>query len=161
MDLLDRLLDHDAWATRVVLDLCDRLSDEQLDHPFDIGHQSVRRTFVHMIHNIDVWTAAMTGHAEPRAPRHAGLSPAALAEWHQRSFADFAAHARRMRDENRFEETFTDFYGGPMTFGGAILHVILHNAEHRSEVLHILGRLGIADLPEIDHGLWDFKRRGL
>jgi uncharacterized damage-inducible protein DinB len=48
-----------------------------------------------------------------------------------------------------------------MTFGGAILHVILHNAEHRTEVLHILERLGVPNLPEIDHALWDYKRRGL
>jgi uncharacterized damage-inducible protein DinB len=47
-----------------------------------------------------------------------------------------------------------------VTFGGAILHVVLHNAEHRTEVLYMLERLGVADLPEIDHELWDFKRRG-
>jgi hypothetical protein len=48
-----------------------------------------------------------------------------------------------------------------MRFGGAIVHVILHNAEHRPEVLHILQRLGMAELPEVDHGLWDFVSRGL
>jgi hypothetical protein len=39
--------------------------------------------------------------------------------------------------------------------------VILHHAEHRSEVLHILERLGVPGLPEVDHGLWDFVSRGL
>ena len=73
----------------------------------------------------------------------------------------FAGLARRVRDEMRIDETFTDHYDSPMTFGGAILHVILHNAEHRTEVLHIFERLGVQGLPEIDHALWDYKRRGL
>jgi len=47
-----------------------------------------------------------------------------------------------------------------MTFGGAIVHVVLHNAEHRTEALHILERVGAPDLPEVDHGLWDHERRG-
>ena len=65
-----------------------------------------------------------------------------------------------MRDEGRLEDTFLDHYGYPMTYGGAILMVILHNEAHRTEAVHILARLGVPDLPEVDHGLWDFKRRG-
>ncbi|HEY7036700.1 MAG TPA: hypothetical protein VH482_35560 [Thermomicrobiales bacterium] len=48
----------------------------------------------------------------------------------------------------------------PCQPGGAILHVPFYNTEHRTEALHILARLGVPDLPEVDHGLWDFKRRG-
>jgi uncharacterized damage-inducible protein DinB len=66
-----------------------------------------------------------------------------------------------VRDERRLEDTFVDAYGAPLTFGGAILHVVLHDAEHRGEALHILERLKVSDLPEFDHGLWDFVRRGL
>jgi hypothetical protein len=40
--------------------------------------------------------------------------------------------------------------------------VILHNEAHRTEVVHIFARLGVPALAqvEVDHGLWDFKRRG-
>jgi hypothetical protein len=37
------------------------------------------------------------------------------------------------------------------TFGGAIVHIVLHVAEHRGEALHILRRLSPPDLPEVDH----------
>jgi hypothetical protein len=49
-----------------------------------------------------------------------------------------------------------------MTYGGAILMVILHNEAHRAEIVHIFARLGVPELAkvEVDHGLWDFKRRG-
>lgn len=57
------------------------------------------------------------------------------------------------------EEAFTDHFGEQMTYAGAILHVVLHEDEHRTEVLQILQRLGVQDLPEIDHGLWDHVSR--
>lgn len=28
--------------------------------------------------------------------------------------------------------------------------------EHRTEVLHILDRLSVPDLPEVDHGVWHY-----
>ena len=51
MDLLDRLLGHDAWTTRQLLLRCRDLTDEQLDREFDIGHRTVRATLLHVIRN--------------------------------------------------------------------------------------------------------------
>jgi hypothetical protein len=50
-----------------------------------------------------------------------------------------------------------------MTYGGAIRMVILHNAAHRTEMVHNFARLGVPELAqvEVDHGLWDFKRRAV
>ena len=159
MDLLDRMLGHDHWATTQLLDLSRGLTDAQLDQPFDIGHRTLRATFDHMIFNVEFWTAVMAG--QPVDAQRDDRSLAALVDHHERSYAAFATFARRMRDEQRLDDTFVDHFGGPMTFGGTILHVVLHNAEHRTEALHILERLGVPDLPEVDHGLWDFKRRGI
>lgn len=158
MDLLDRLVGHDHWATAQLLALSRGLTDAQLDQPFDIGHRTLRATFEHMIFNVEAWTAVMAG--QPDNVQRDDRSLAALIDRDERAFAAFAAFARRVRDEQRLDDTFVDYFDAHMTFGGAILHVILHNAEHRGEALHILERLGVPDLPEVDHGLWDFKRRG-
>ena len=61
MDLLDRLLGHDHWATAQLLVLSQGLTDAQLDQPFDIGHRTLRDTFEHMIFNVEAWTAVMAG----------------------------------------------------------------------------------------------------
>ena len=159
MDLLDRLLDHDHWATNQLLQVCSSLPDPALDREFDIGHRTLRGTFEHMIFNIEVWTGLML--RQPPNEPSAKEPIAAIAERFERAHERFAGAARQVRDENRFDATFVDHFGGEMTFGGAIIHVVLHNAEHRSEILHILQRLGVSDLPEIDHGAWDFVRRGL
>ena len=59
MDIIDRLLEHDRWATSHLLNLCKGLLDEHLDREFDIGHWSLRATFDHYMHNIAFWTALM------------------------------------------------------------------------------------------------------
>ena len=160
MDLLDLLLDHDDWATSRVLDVCGSLTDAQLDQEFDIGHRTLRATFGHMIFNVPFWTAFLAGqtvdggHSADAQPGDRSL--AALIDHHVRSYADFASVARRLRDEQRLGETFVDHYAVRKSFAGTILMVVEHNAEHRTELLHILERLGVPELPEIDLGVWDY-----
>jgi uncharacterized damage-inducible protein DinB len=157
MDLLDRLLGHDDWATAQLLESSRGLTDAQLDREFAIGHRTLRATFAHTIFNVEAWTALMAGHPV-EAPRD-DRTLAALIERHESSYAAFAALARRMRDERRLDDTFVDHFAMPRSFGGAIVHVVLHNAEHRTEALHIIERLGVPELPEVDHGLWDIEVR--
>lgn len=154
MDLLDRMLGHDDWGTTQLLELSRGLTDAQLDQPFDIGHRTLRATFDHMILNVELWTRLMVG--QPIEYERDASSVAALIEDHERSYAAFATLARRLRDERRLDDTYIDHYEARKTMSGTILHVILHNAEHRTEVLHILERLGLPDVPEVDHGLWDY-----
>ena len=158
MDLLDRLLEHDHWATAQLLDLSRGLTDARLDREFDIGHRTLRATFEHTISNVGFWTALMAG--QPVDPPRDDRSLAALIEGHERSYGAFATLSRRFRDEQRLEETYVDHFAARKSFGGTVIHVVLHNAEHRTEALHILERLGVPDLPEVDHGLWDYVMQG-
>ena len=160
MDLLDRLLEHDRWATISLLDLCATLPDDQLDREFDIGHRTIRKTFMHAIYNVAAWTKDITEDpAEVEFPVDTTI--ASLRGWHEQVYDAFAEFARAIRDQQRLDDTYPHAFGGEMTYGGAILHVILHNEGHRTEVLHILNRLDGPEVPELDHALWDFVRRGL
>jgi uncharacterized damage-inducible protein DinB len=85
MDLLDRLLEHDRWATGQILEASQSLDDERLDQPFDIGHETLRATLEHMIFNVEAWTALMAG--QPTDVSRDDRSLAALASRHERSFA--------------------------------------------------------------------------
>ncbi|MBA2754394.1 MAG: DinB family protein [Chloroflexia bacterium] len=158
MDLLDRMLGHDQWASARLLDLSRGLTDARMDQPFDVGHRTLRATFEHMISSVAFWTAMMAGQRVDVQPDDHLL--AALIDRHKFSHAAFAAFARGVRDERRLDDTFVDHIGGRMTLGGGIIHVVLHDAEHRDEALHILRRLGVSDLPEVDHAIWDLTARG-
>jgi uncharacterized damage-inducible protein DinB len=153
LDLLDRLVGHDAWATRQYLDLSRGVPDAQLDQPFDIGHQTLRATFEHLIFNIEAWTAMMTG--KPHTASRDDRSLADLVDRHARAAAAFAAFARQAQDEQHLDATFIDDAGSRQTLGGTILHVFVHNAEHRSEARHLLERLGVPDLPEVWPQEWE------
>jgi len=160
MDLLDLLLDHDQWATTQLLVVSGGLTDAQLDQEFDIGHRTLRETFGHMIFNLPFWTALMEG--RPIEDGYsADLQPddrsmAALSGHFQRFYAAFAGVARQLRDEQRLDAVFVDHYGVRKSFGGTILMIVEHNAEHRTEILHILERLGVPHLPEVDLGAWEY-----
>lgn len=155
MDLIDRMLEHDRWATTQLLDVCRGLSDEQLDQPFDVGLGTLRATFAHMIINIEFWTGLMIGQPVDYAPP-SDQPLAALIDRHERAYADFAARSRQFRDDGRLDDTYVDHYDVHKTMGGTIIHVVQHNVEHRTEALHILVRLGVPEPPEVDHGLWDY-----
>jgi uncharacterized damage-inducible protein DinB len=156
MDLLDRLLGHDRWTTARLLELGRGLTDAHLDLPFDIGHQTLRATFGHMIYNVAFWTALMAEQPVP-AERQSHPSIAALIDQHDRSYASFASLARRLQDDQRLDGTFVDHFDERQSFGATILHVAWHNAQHRSEALHILARLSVPDLPNGDPQEWEHK----
>ena len=59
MNLLDRLLGHDLATTEALLRLCSELLAELMDTPVDAGWGTLRKTFAHMIGNIEVWTDLM------------------------------------------------------------------------------------------------------
>jgi uncharacterized damage-inducible protein DinB len=160
MDTLDILLDHDRWATRVLLKASEGLTEAQLDQRFDIGHGTLRETFGHIIFNIPFWSAFLEGrstdgvYSADNQPEDRSI--AALIDHHESSYAAFAAIVRRLRDENRLGEVYADHYGVKKTFGGTILMVNQHDAEHRTEIAHILARLGVDPVPEVDLGVWEY-----
>jgi uncharacterized damage-inducible protein DinB len=158
MDLLDRLLGHDRWTTGRFLELSRSLTDVQLDQLFDIGHHTVRDTFEHMTGAINFWNELMAGVPIPSQSDERSID--AMAENYERSFATFATFARRIRDEDRLDHTFVDDEGSDLTFGSTIVHVILHDAQHRSEILHMLERLGVPDQPEGNPLEWEIITRG-
>ncbi|HEU0166077.1 MAG TPA: DinB family protein [Thermomicrobiales bacterium] len=157
MDLLDRLLGHDQWTTSRLLEMSGSLTDAQLDQPFDIGHRTLRATFDHMISAVDFWTTAMLGRPEPMHEYENGTpqSLEALRAWHERAYAAFSSLARQLQAEQRLDEIYRDYYDYPQSIGATIIQVALHDQQHRSEVLHILQRLGLTDLPDGDAQEWE------
>jgi uncharacterized damage-inducible protein DinB len=156
MDILDRLLGHDAWTTRQLLERSRAMPDPLLDQPFDFGHGGVRETALHMLGNVETWTDLMLGRPVRRDDTRVSMDE--LLARHDAAYAEFAAFARDIRDAGRLDELWLDVLDAPptqKTYGGAITHVILHNMQHRAELLHMLSRLGLDDLIEGDALSWE------
>jgi uncharacterized damage-inducible protein DinB len=154
VDLLDRLLGYDRFTTERVLALCRDRPDADLDRDFDIGNRTIRRTVIHMLGAMELWTGLMSGQPPVEEARDGAI--AALQARHARSHDRFDAVVREVAAAGRLDETFTDHHGVPQSYGGTILQVMAwHNVHHRSEVLHMLQRLGVPDLPDGDPQEWE------
>lgn len=160
MDILDRLIAHDTWTTRQLLDVCEGLSDDLLDKEFEIDHRSLRKTFLHMIENLETWTDLI--HERPVQDKQGNSIP----ELRQRlvdASREFANLARKIARENRFDDSFWDVLDNPprlKTFGGAIGHVLTHNMHHRAQIMYLMEKVGIQDHIEGDLLSWESNAFG-
>ncbi|MFI5403824.1 MAG: DinB family protein [Planctomycetota bacterium] len=155
MDLLDRLLGHDAWTTRQLLLCCKDLPDAQLDLDFDLGFRTVRKTFLHIVRNMEVWSDLMAN-VPVRADGDASV--AGLTARLDRAAADLAAIARAVAERGGWDERFVDHLDRQpteKTLGGGIAHVVTHSMHHRAQLHHMLRRLGVVGLPEGDVLGWE------
>ncbi len=161
MDLLDRLLGHDAWTTRELLTRCVALTDEQLDRDFDIGHRTVRRTCQHIVFNTEVWAGLMAGRiTSSQDVRRPPSTPTLLLERHDRAAATLADVARAVSARHGWDETWLDILDTPpvaRTYGGAIAHAITHSMHHRAQLLYMLKGLDLHGLPEGDVLSWETR----
>lgn len=157
MNLLDRLLEHDSWTTRRFLDVAKQLTPDQLDSDCGIGHGSVRRTFEHVIWNVECWTDLMNGEVVRQRP----ASPQSIDELIVRfdaASSKFVLLAREVSDQDRLEELFVDTLDNPPTrksLGTTIVHVASHGMHHRAQLLIMYRKLGISNLPEGDALTWE------
>ncbi|WP_102125190.1 DinB family protein [Deinococcus planocerae] len=164
MDLLDRLLGHDAWTTGRLIEQSRSLTDAQLDQEFDLGWRTVRATLGHIIGNMEVWTNLMNGLPERTFPEPAErwLTLDALQERLDTVAPRLADLARRIQAEGRLDDLWT-FRANPFvqfTFGGALAHVVTHSMHHRAQLIHMLKRLGVPDVIEGDVLSWEESRAG-
>jgi uncharacterized damage-inducible protein DinB len=155
MDLLDRLLGHDTWTTRQLLSACQALPDELLDREFDIDQRSLRKTFVHIIANMEDWTDLLCGHP---LQNKEGDSIPELLERLSHASRDFANVARKVAREGRYDDGFLDTLDDPprlKTYGGVIGHLLTHSMHHRAQVMYLMEKVGLQEHIEGDLLGWE------
>jgi uncharacterized damage-inducible protein DinB len=164
VDILDRLLGHDAWTTRRLLLRCRELTDEKLDRRFDIGDRSLRETFLHIIENMEIWTALMAERLVRKGAEQESISSVEeLLDRLSLAAKDLADVSRRIRDDGRLDRMYVDTLDDPPTMkplGGTIVHVITHSMHHRAQVLYLMEQLGLTNLPEVDALGWEKEAFG-
>ena len=160
MDILDRLLGHDAWTTRELLVRCRGLAQGDLDREFDLGHRSLRGTFLHVVRNMEVWTDLIAG--RPVRPDEGGGAGGRSVDGLLRRLdavaPDLAAVATGLARDGRLDELWLDRLDDPPTrksYGGAIAHLLTHSMHHRAQLLCLMRLSGLGGLPEGDVLSWE------
>jgi uncharacterized damage-inducible protein DinB len=160
VDAIDRLLGHDAWTTRLLLERCRALSDAQMDRVHGIGPGGIRATLDHVVWNMEAWGDVLRDGTHRERPQGPHTVDSLLARLDAAAPA-LASAARRVRDEGRIDDAWVHPTKGPRTstLGGVIVHVTTHGMHHRAQVLYMMKRSGLADLPEGDVLTWEEELR--
>jgi len=164
MDLTDRMIEHDLWLTRQLLDAAAALPEEKLDEPFDVTppvlydfpqeRPSARDMLERLIFSKEMWTAAIAGR---EAPEGGGRSVEELRERLERSGVDFVALVRDIRERGAWDTAFVDAVCDPpetFTFGAMVAHVLTWSAHRRYVTIGALRSLG-AEVESGDPIAWE------
>jgi uncharacterized damage-inducible protein DinB len=164
--VFDRLLGHNQWATRLLLERCRGLTPAQFTQRFDIGPGSLHDTLLHVVGAMRRWADRIEQRPlrdsieKPKHPR----PPAEILALLDDAARDFKGVADRVVEEDRLDEKFQVVFSGVpepqvMTRGTALVHVLTHGVHHRAQCLNMLRRLGVQDLPDIDALDWEAAGR--
>jgi AraC-like DNA-binding protein len=115
-----------------------------------------------LVATLEVWTAAIDGRPAPAADPQAPPGERLLERLGTVGPA-FAAIARRVRDEDAWDDGFVDALCEPpqaFTVGGVLAHVVTYGAVRREMLASVLRELGAPlDPADADPILWESRRR--
>ena len=155
-----RLLQHNAWATRVLLERCRSLTPQQFQQRFDIGPGSLHDTLRHIIGAMLRWSdriadqpvrASIEKNPNPQTPDE-------LLVLLDRAGRELEEVASRVDRDGRHDEMMqAEFRPEHFTRGTAMVHVLTHGIHHRAQALNMFRRLGVTDLPDLDVIEWELR----
>lgn len=166
-DPFDILLRHNTWATRALLEQCRGLTHQQFHQDFGIGPGSLHDNIMHCIAVMGRWIDRIEG--RPLRPRIDGRTSGDDSSPVQpRSIDDLLALLdsadREWREvlprlRPRLGEVLEVTFPGSsqkyrFTVAAAIIHVTNHGMHHRAQCIHMLKRLGVKELPDLDELQW-------
>lgn len=162
MTIAGRLLQHNAWATRVLLERCRSLAPQQFLQRHDIGPGSLHDTLRHIIGAMLRWSDRIADRSvrESIEKTPGPQTPDELLAVLDRAARELDEVVSRVEREGRHDEMMqAEFLPERFTRGTAIVHVLTHGVHHRAQALNMLRRLGVTDLPDLDAVEWELRTK--
>lgn len=164
MNLTDRLIQHDAWMTRRLLESAATLTEEQMDCPqlspqkplpFETPEATLRQMLNRMVFTKEVWVAAVNGRKMEDNP---DTTISGMLKRLDNAFTEFEKIVNTVQKDDNWDNTFVDELCAPaetFSYGGMIAHVITFSAFRRISALKALESFGIDDLGYGDPIEWE------
>lgn len=165
-DILTRLLGHDTWTTRQLLEHSRGLTDDQFVKRFDIGPGSVHFTFVHLIEVMLNWADRIAD--RERRPMSMPSEDEGIRSIDELlellNDAEIALRdtATTIANDNRLDEMMSLTHEGQtwkFTRGSALAHVLTHGMHHRAQLFYMLKKLGLPASNDGDVIEWEIALR--
>jgi uncharacterized damage-inducible protein DinB len=152
-DPVEILLAHDRWATRLIIEACAKLTDEQFHRRFDMGPGSLHDTTTHMLGAMQVWGDHLAGREQRTRLETQKWTTDQLLTLLDEIAADMAKAAKA----HPVDGTISRERGGQMytfTRGAVLTHITTHGMHHRAQCLNMLRHLGVSPLPPSSVAEW-------
>lgn len=139
---LSDLFRHNRWANLELLDVCERLNDDQLDSTVDGTYGTIRQTLLHIVGAEQRYVARLT-RQEP-GPGLEKSSPSWI-ELRERSAASGEALISLAKKDPEKEGIAVDYSGTPFLIDprAILVQAINHATEHRTQISTILTQQGV------------------
>ncbi|MFO0874287.1 MAG: DinB family protein, partial [Phycisphaerales bacterium] len=143
---------HRLWSRTRILEAASRLTPAQLREPFPIGPGSVFAALNHLHAAEFAWLEALKGAPKAILPEHdpgGGLAPL-LRDWADldERWGDYLSKL----DDRELDRPVTRTNRAGVTSTTAahdvLVHVCTHGFYHTAQIVNMLRRLGVAELPE-------------
>ncbi len=164
MDFVDRIIGHDIWFTKRLLNRAGELPAETLDAPiaqgwgWNIGAEdrsTLRSLLNEMVANKENWSAALSGRS---APQDGAEGIEDMKRRFEIAGAEFTKLVRSIRDRGEWDEGFVDAVCDPpesFTYGGMLAHVTTFSAFRRTMAVFALRDAGVDDIGIGDPIEWE------
>ena len=142
-DLWIEAFRYNRWANLHLLDVCAKLSEDQLHLTAPGTYGTVAATFLHLLAAEQRYLRRLAGTKPEISEREAAPTMAVLREHAARSGDQLIEAARRITPEDSIEEE----RGGRLTklqLGVVIVQALHHGNDHRTHICTILGHHQIA-----------------
>lgn len=144
--ILEDLFAHNDWANQKILDLCQDLSNDQLDAPREIGFGSLRNTIFHTLEAEKIWLERWLG--EPWRPLEKEAGERSVDQIRAEAMQTARKRNQLIRTEREsgfsriieFQDSLQNQYRLPL--GDLMNHVSNHGIHHRAQALNYLRSFG-------------------
>jgi AraC family transcriptional regulator len=163
MSLPDRMVEHDNWRTKRLIESAMELTDDALDEPVSLSPgtdsfqeeaPSIRSMLNRLVFTKEMWAAAISGRALEET---ADSSLPAMLSRLERSGDEFGRLVRDIDGRGAWHTAFVDATCDPpqtFTFGGAVAHVLTRNAARSQIVAGTLRDRGV-ETDSLDPIAWE------
>jgi uncharacterized damage-inducible protein DinB len=149
-DFLVKIFEHNNWANQKVIEICNTLTDEQLDaQPRSVTMGTIRDTLFHLVSSQHGYLSLLTQPVDARTRPQFNFSD--LEETARLSGEGLMELARGERQPFPSPLQTTDGYHTEPWV--VMLQIINHATEHREQIKSMLSALGVTP-PSIDG--WDY-----
>ncbi|MGH2486931.1 MAG: DinB family protein [Ktedonobacterales bacterium] len=153
MDTLRRLYAHNAWANARVFAVCRDLDQQRLDEQAPGTYGTIAKTLQHLVVVEDAYVHMLRGDSlervASREDHEVGWFADRSAQLGQ-EYLDLLASAGESFYADALVVPWFDF---ALTKHDGLIQVLTHSAQHRAQVLSIVGARG-QEVPDLDYVLY-------